>query len=120
MGLMIVGFGLKDSIFAVVDIQYGEIQRYDGTVIMAEGASEKEKGEAFYSLIRAKTMWDKYHNMGNEKMFQSMVDDEIIEKFNLTEESASQVRMMAFSFASNSVKREEQLKRDLLLYGGVK
>ena len=24
MGLMIVGFGLKDSIFAVVDIQYGE------------------------------------------------------------------------------------------------
>ena len=43
MGLMIVGFGLKDSIFAVVDIQYGEIQRYDGTVIMAEGASEKRK-----------------------------------------------------------------------------
>ena len=89
-------------------------------VLHDDSVPEKEKGEAFYSLIRAKTMWDKYHNMGNEKMFQSMVDDEIIEKFNLTEESASQVRMMAFSFASNSVKREEQLKRDLLLYGGVK
>lgn len=50
MGLMIVGFGLKDSIFAVVDIQYGEIQRYDGTVIMAEGASEKEKGEVAQML----------------------------------------------------------------------
>ena len=54
-----------------------------------------------------------------EKMPQSTYD-EIIEKFNLTEESASQVRMMAFSFASNSAKGEEQLKRDLLLYGGVK
>ena len=42
-GLMIVGFGLKDSIFAVVDIQYGEIQRYDGTVIMAEERFGKEK-----------------------------------------------------------------------------
>ena len=50
MGLMIVGFGLKDSIFAVVDIQYGEIQRYYGTVILAEGASEKEKGEVAQML----------------------------------------------------------------------
>lgn len=50
MGLMLVGFGLKDSIFAVVDIQYGEIQRYDGTVIMAEGASAEEKDEVAQTL----------------------------------------------------------------------
>lgn len=50
MGLMIVGFGLKDSIFAIVDIQYGELQLYDGTVIMAEGASEEEKEEVVQKL----------------------------------------------------------------------
>ena len=32
MALMLVGFGLKDSIFAIVDIQYGEIQLYDGNL----------------------------------------------------------------------------------------
>lgn len=50
MGLMIVGFGLKDSIFAVADIQYEEIHRYDGTVIMTENASEEEKDEIVKTL----------------------------------------------------------------------
>lgn len=45
MGLMLVGFGLKDSIFAIVDIQYGEIQLYDGTVILNGDASEEEKAQ---------------------------------------------------------------------------
>ena len=42
---MLVGFGLKDSIFAIVDIQYGEIQLYDGTVILNGDASEEEKAQ---------------------------------------------------------------------------
>ncbi len=50
MGLMLVGFGLKDSIFAIVDIQYGEIQLYDGTVIMQEDASEEETQEVLAQL----------------------------------------------------------------------
>lgn len=45
MALMLVGFGLKDSIFAIVDIQYGEIQLYDGNVILSGDASEEEKSE---------------------------------------------------------------------------
>lgn len=45
MALMLVGFGLKDSIFAIVDIQYGEIQLYDGNIIMEDGASEEERNE---------------------------------------------------------------------------
>lgn len=51
MGLMIVGFGLKDSIFAVADIQYGEIQMYDGTVVLTEHASEDEK-QAVMDLLK--------------------------------------------------------------------
>ena len=45
MALMLVGFGLKDSIFAIVDIQYGEIQLYDGNIIMESGATEEERNQ---------------------------------------------------------------------------
>ena len=43
MALMLVGFGLKDSIFAIVDIQYGELQLYDGNIILEDGVTEEEK-----------------------------------------------------------------------------
>ena len=45
MALMLVGFGLKDSIFAIVDIQYGEIQLYDGNIILESGATEEERNQ---------------------------------------------------------------------------
>ena len=50
MALMLVGFGLKDSIFAIVDIQYGEIQLYDGNVILSGDASEEEKSEVLSAV----------------------------------------------------------------------
>lgn len=50
MALMLVGFGLKDSIFAVVDIQYGEIQLYDGTVILDSDAEDAQKQEVLTML----------------------------------------------------------------------
>ena len=43
MALMLVGFGLKDSIFAIVDIQYGEIQLYDGNIILEDDITDEEK-----------------------------------------------------------------------------
>lgn len=45
MGLMLVGFGLKDSISAIVPLQYEQIQLYDGDVIVKEQATEEEKAE---------------------------------------------------------------------------
>lgn len=45
MALMLVGFGLKDSIFAIAVLQYEEIQRYDGNIILDEDASTEEKQE---------------------------------------------------------------------------
>lgn len=54
MALMVVGFGLKDSISAIVDIQYEEIQLYDGTVIMQEDASEEQKETVLSTLEKDK------------------------------------------------------------------
>lgn len=50
MALMLVGFGLKDSIFAIVDIQYGEIQLYDGNIILSDDATEEEKQNIITTL----------------------------------------------------------------------
>lgn len=58
MSLMLVGFGLKDSIFAIVDLQYGEIQLYDGNIIMEDGASEEEKKEIQAGLKKESGMDD--------------------------------------------------------------
>lgn len=42
MALLIVGFGLRDSIYAVSDRQYGELWRYDVIVGLDENCSEEE------------------------------------------------------------------------------
>lgn len=43
MALMLVGFGLRDSIFDISAVQYEEIQVYDGTAYLEEDISEKEQ-----------------------------------------------------------------------------
>ena len=42
MALLLVGFGLRDSIMDVVLLQYGEIQLYDGICVLNEDASDAE------------------------------------------------------------------------------
>lgn len=42
MSLLLVGFGLRDSIMDVVLLQYGEIQLYDGMLVLNEDASDAE------------------------------------------------------------------------------
>lgn len=56
MALMLVGFGLKDSIFAIVDIQYGEIQLYDGNIILSGDATDQEKQDLISKLQSDHTM----------------------------------------------------------------
>ena len=41
MALMIVGFGLRDSIFDVGRIQYQELNLYDGMIILNTDADER-------------------------------------------------------------------------------
>lgn len=43
MGLLLVGFGLKDSIMAIGDRQFGYIRTYSSTLALEEDAGEAEK-----------------------------------------------------------------------------
>lgn len=46
MALLLVGFGLKDSIFDIAVFQYNDIQLYDGNIILDEDASSTQKQES--------------------------------------------------------------------------
>lgn len=43
MGLLMVGFGLRDSITSISDHQYGELQLYDNSVFLSESMSGEEQ-----------------------------------------------------------------------------
>lgn len=45
MALMVVGFGLQDSIMAIGDLQYSEIQKYDATILMEDNVAQSEQKE---------------------------------------------------------------------------
>ena len=45
MALMLVGFGLRDSIMDIARRQYQELQHYTGTIIDDEDATDKERQE---------------------------------------------------------------------------
>ena len=42
MALMLVGFGIRDSVTNIAVLQYGELQLYDGMVILNEDASDPQ------------------------------------------------------------------------------
>lgn len=50
MALLIVGFGLRDSIVHIADIQYSQIQRYDGMLQLHDDASEEDMEELYQYL----------------------------------------------------------------------
>lgn len=45
MALMLVGYGIKDSVFEIADLQYDEIQIYDGNMILQEDLTQEEREE---------------------------------------------------------------------------
>lgn len=58
MALMIVGFGLRDSIFAIGTLQYGELQLYDGMVILNTEAEQEDRQEPVEYLSEEKAVSD--------------------------------------------------------------
>ncbi len=59
MALMIVGYGLRDSIMDVANLQFRELQIYDGMVILDEEASASEKKQ-LTDAIAAETRVEDY------------------------------------------------------------
>lgn len=51
MALLVVGFGVKDSIKAIGDIQFGEIRIYDGEIVIEEDL-DAQKQEAILNAIQ--------------------------------------------------------------------
>lgn len=47
MALMIVGYGIKDSIFAVAAIQYGELEQADATVYLSEDLNVADRDQVY-------------------------------------------------------------------------
>jgi putative ABC transport system permease protein len=58
MALLLVGYGLKDSILDVAVIQYDEIQTYDAMVVLDEDATDTEKEELLEYLNQADEVED--------------------------------------------------------------
>ena len=45
MALMIVGYGIKDSVYEIADTQYEKIQFYDGQILLQEDLTEDDRKE---------------------------------------------------------------------------
>lgn len=56
MALMLVGFGLKDCIFEIPDLQYGEIQFYDAAVYYDAGIEADEKEAIMESVTDSRNV----------------------------------------------------------------
>lgn len=67
MGLLLFAFGLKDSIFEIAEIQFAEIQTYDGMTFMKGTAKEEEKEELF-SFLEQEENVDDYIRMSMKQV----------------------------------------------------
>lgn len=109
MGLLLLGFGLKDSIFEIADVQYEEIQLYDGMAYLYDDNDQEEK-DALYeyldtdkdvntyinmymsnvTLINGSEDWDVYMSVPEDaedfKQFVDLHDRISQEKYELTDE----------------------------------
>lgn len=67
MALMLVGFGIRDSIMDIAERQYTQLQHYDGTIIGDDDASAKEN-EEMEEYLAGSTKIDSYNHIQLTKM----------------------------------------------------
>lgn len=89
MALLLVGYGLRDSIMDVAVIQYGELQTYDAMLLLDEDADDGQRGELFAFLEKAPevTVYDNWYmknltaksSEGNRDLYLVVPED--VEKF---------------------------------------
>ena len=56
MALMLVGFGIRDSVSDIVHLQYANLQHYDATIISDDDATDEEKKELIESLDKNESL----------------------------------------------------------------
>lgn len=62
MALMVVGFGLRDSIMCIGTIQYQELQVYDGMIYLSSSVTDQQIGQLMSGMDGMKKM-DRYMQM---------------------------------------------------------
>ena len=67
MALMLVGYGIRDSISDIVKLQYTDLQRYDAMIISDDDATDAEKKELQSSLEQNEDL-DHYTNIQLTKL----------------------------------------------------
>lgn len=117
MALLIVGFGLRDSIVHIADIQYAQIQRYDGMLQLHEDASEEEMDE-LYQYLDGNEEVDQYVKV-SMKTLDAQANGETRSPYVVVPQSAEDLKdfivfqdrktKQQYTFDENSVMLTEQL-----------
>lgn len=56
MALMLVGFGIRDSVSDIVHLQYTNLQHYDATIISDDDATDTERETLIESLDKNESL----------------------------------------------------------------
>lgn len=67
MALMLVGYGIRDSIMDIAQIQYRDLQHYTGTIIDDEDATDKDR-EELEAFLKDNNQIDRYTHVQFTKM----------------------------------------------------
>ena len=121
MALIVVGFGVRDSIVHIGDMQYDRIQTYQATLALDEEITEEEKAEinnyldASQDIYGRKSVYLKsYDVMANGTTKSAYVTvPETMEDMDLYFEFASRTTKETFELSDTGVLISEQLSRFL-------
>ena len=126
MALLIVGFGLRDSIVHIADIQYSQIQRYDGMLQIHDDASEEEM-EQLYEYLDDNSEVDQYVNV-SMKTLDAHANGETRSPYVVVPQSVEDLKDFivfqdrktkeVYEFDENSVIVTEQLAEHLNVKAG--
>lgn len=105
MALLLVGFGIKDSIFSIVTLQFGQIFKYDVIAMLDEDATESEmEGLSEYisnsdrilgtELVMSKTLEAGAGNIEKSAALTVFQDQEDMEDYVVLRERKSHKKLM--------------------------
>ena len=103
MGLLIVGYGLRDSITSVAKIQYDELQTYEASVYMSDDMSEDTRKEleaylddnqkvSAYTSVHMSSITTQYEDEEVDAYMTVIFDTEDVEQFFVYQDRVSKKR----------------------------
>ena len=106
MALIVVGFGIRDSMVHIGDMQYDRIQTYQATVMLEEGITEEQQEEIENYFNQEESIY------GNKYMYLKSLDvsaNEITKSAYISVPKTMEDLDLYFDFVSRTTKEEFQL-----------